>query len=284
MSKRTSRGEIAQATLKIVEAGGYAAPSGKWLDLREQLRQCRDGTRVYLPEDLEALPAAATTSNRKPEISITPESTLEAMQRLSKEGSAGKVVVLNFASARNPGGGFLGGSEAQEESLARSSALYASQTLCPDFYAYHRAESDTFYSHRMIVSPGCPVFRNDEGDLLEEPYFPTIITAPAPNAGAVKRNLPDKAHRITTVLRDRAKLLFNLAAHLQTDTLVLGAWGCGVFQNDPATVAAVFAELLDPAISTSWGFRQVVFAILSPSLSSPIFAAFQDRLNPLHLA
>ncbi len=277
--KRSTRAVLAQETLQIVEAGGYQNPSGNWVDLRDSIEQCLDDTCLFMPEDLRSLKPARSGGDQAAEISVTAESTLEAAQRLSRQD--GHLVLLNFASARNAGGGFLNGSQAQEESLARSSALYASQILCPEFYEHHRAHHDALYTHRMIVSPHCPVFREDEGSLLEGPYLATIITSPAPNAGAVRKNQGRQAPDITKVLRERARLVLKLAAHLGADSLVLGAWGCGVFQNDPGEVAAVFAELLESADAASWGFQRVVFAIYDSTPGQSVLSAFHSNLEAL---
>jgi uncharacterized protein (TIGR02452 family) len=79
-------------------------------------------------------------------------------------------LVLNFASAKNPGGGFLNGARAQEESLARSSALYPCLRKS-GMYDHHRASGDCLYTDWMIVSPEVPVYRDDEtGALLGEAF------------------------------------------------------------------------------------------------------------------
>ena len=188
-----------------------------------------------------------------------------------------RVGVLNFASARNPGGGFLAGAQAQEESLARSSGLYHSLLKCQSYYHYHRVHRSGLYSDRMIYSPHCPVFRNDDGALLEQPYFVVFITAPAPNAGAVQHNQPSLVAQIEGVLRERAAKLLGLAACHRREVLVLGAWGCGVFRNDPAMVAGIFSELIAPN-GRYWGrFRKVVFAVLDTSRSQGTYQAFVER-------
>jgi uncharacterized protein (TIGR02452 family) len=89
---------------------------------------------------------------------VTGESSLEAARRLT-----GPVAVLNFASARNPGGGFLNGAQAQEEALCRASALYTCLLQARGFYDHHRAHRDPFYTDRVIHSPAVPVFRDDKG-------------------------------------------------------------------------------------------------------------------------
>src|SRR5262249_38608560 len=155
--------------------------------------------------------------------------------RVLSEGE-GSVAALNFASAKDPGGGFLNGSQAQEESLARSSALYASLLRGWEFYDRHRASPSCLYLDAMIVSPGCPVFRDDDGTLLEEPQLVTIITSPALNAGAAADNRPEELPRIPEVFRRRSEYGLALAASQGANRLVLGAWGCGVFRNDPAVV------------------------------------------------
>jgi|GEM_PF-4983582 len=89
----------------------------------------------------------------------------------------------------------------------------------------------------MVWSPRCPVFRKDDGDLLDEPHLATFITSPAPNAGAAGDTRPDELPQIRDVLRQRAEYVLALAASHGYKRLVLGAWGCGVFRNDPQLVA-----------------------------------------------
>ena len=152
---------------------------------------------------------------------------------------------------------FGDGAQAQEESLARSSGLYPSLLQGQPYYHYHRSHRNLLYSDHMIYSPRCPVFRSDDGALLEQPYLVDFITSPAPNAGALRRNTPRLAVKLEAVLRERAAKVLALAIHQRCDMLVLGAWGCGVFRNDPAMVSEVFLELLGPDQPYTNRFRAV---------------------------
>jgi uncharacterized protein (TIGR02452 family) len=203
--------------------------------------------------------------------------TLAGFARLLDDGPR-PVAVLNFASARNPGGGFLNGSQAQEESLARSSALHASLLRASDFYEQHRASPSLLYSDALILSPGCPVFRDDDGALLAEPREVAFITSAAPNAGAAANRRPDELPAIPDVFRRRSEYVLAVAAAHGYTRLVLGAWGCGVFRNDPAVVAAAFAGHLRGA----WAgrFERVVFSVLDTSASLGTFEAFRSALAP----
>ena len=151
-------------------------------------------------------------------VEVTYESTLQAAHRL---GSGAACLV--FASAKNPGGGFLGGAKAQEESIARSSALYPCLLAVPEFYAFHRAQRDLRYSDRVIYSPGVPVFRDDKGNLLDQPHTATFLTAAAPNLGAIIRNQPEHAADVPAVLVRRARRVLEVAAAHGHRTMVLGA-------------------------------------------------------------
>jgi uncharacterized protein (TIGR02452 family) len=104
-----------------------------------------------------------------------------------------------------------------------------------------------------------------------------LITSPAPNAGAIRNKQPESVGLIIAALRERAEMLLALATHLRIETLVLGAWGCGGFQNDPAEVAAVFSDLLDPCRAPRWSMREVVFAVYDRSPSKSVHAAFESR-------
>jgi uncharacterized protein (TIGR02452 family) len=271
---------MAAETVAILERGRYALPDGRVVDLSADLAACLAGTRAYLPEELAAIRDRLPSGAEGPEATIEAanETTLAGAARLVGTGAFRRVGVLNFASAKNPGGGFLGGSEAQEESLARSSGLYASLLCCREHYDFHRHQHDCLYSDRMIHSPGCPVFRDDAGNLLAEPYRVDFLSSPAPNAGAVLRNEPDSAGRLGAVLMERSGKLLALAAHVGCDALVLGAWGCGVFRNDPRQVAAAFASHFGPDQPLRRRFAAVRFSILDGGEGQPVLAAFRERL------
>ncbi|HEY7340692.1 MAG TPA: TIGR02452 family protein [Ktedonobacterales bacterium] len=267
---------IADGTLAALEAGYYTAPDGATVAIRDALAACVSNTRYYEPEDLSdilrqmvAQPSGVTTT-----FAVANETTLQACARLVASQRYPRIGVLNFASARHPGGGFLRGARAQEESLARSSGLYYSLRQCPQFYEFHRAQDTALYSDRMVYSPTCPVLRDDAGAWLAHPYLVDFITSPAPNAGAVTRNEPANRGRIVPTLTERAGKVLALAAHQQCDALVLGAWGCGVFQNDPATVAQIFASYLRPDGIFGGRFQHVHCAVYDRSETRDGFGAF----------
>jgi uncharacterized protein (TIGR02452 family) len=216
----------------------------------------RPGERVGQRGEVAARGAFAT------KISVRNEGTFVAARRLVERFGAGRVMALNFASARNPGGGFLGGSQAQEESLARSSALYACLLTQPAYYEVHRGERSAFYTDHMIVSPEVPVIRDEEDRLLEEPWGVNVITSPAPNAGAIADNEPERAGEIEGVFRRRIERVLEVAAAWGQRGLVLGAWGCGVFRNDAGMVARLFGEFLLGEGRYAGVFEEVVFAVL----------------------
>ncbi|MEU8894266.1 TIGR02452 family protein [Nocardia sp. NPDC048505] len=183
--------------------------------------------------------------------------------------------MLNFASARNPGGGYLRGARAQEEDLCRSALLYRCLLEAPDYYAAHRASADLRYSHRVIYSPAVPVIRDGRGELLARPYPVSFLTSPAPNAGQLRlrseRPVPVRAE-----LDERAARVLAIAARHGVRDLVLGAWGCGVFRNDPAEVAAAF----DAALRVHGAaFGRVVFAVWGREPVTPNRTAFERRFG-----
>lgn len=278
--KRATRAELARGTVEIVERGSYTSASGRVVDVAQPIRECLEATRYYPPEELERLRRGVLDhpgTDCSTVFEVVNETTLSGIERVLSRGQ-GPVAALNFASAKNPGGGFLNGSQAQEESLARSSALHASQMRAWDFYERHRASSSLLYSDAMVLSPGCPVFRDDDGTLLEEPRLATFITSAAPNAGAAANNRPAELPSIPEVFRRRSEYVLALAAAQGYRQLVLGAWGCGVFRNDPGVVAESFAAHLRHG-SWSGRFDRVVFSVLDTSPSQPTFSAFQRALS-----
>ncbi|MGC4950221.1 TIGR02452 family protein [Streptomyces sp. DT224] len=263
---------IARETEAIVRAGSYRAGNGREIGIGTAVAAALAGTRLYGPEPVPVAP----DRDRTPVIEVTGESSLQAAARMTREGP-GEVAVLNYASARNPGGGYLNGAQAQEEALCRGSALYATLLRVPDFYARHRAERSAFYTDRVIHSPGVPVFRDDRGRLLDAPYTAGFLTSPAPNAGVIRARTPQEAHRVPAALAARAERVLEVAAVCGYRRLVLGAWGCGVFRNDPAEVAGAFRALLTGEGRFAGHFEQVVLGILGRDDDSPTRVAF-DRV------
>ncbi|MBM3882795.1 MAG: TIGR02452 family protein, partial [Verrucomicrobia bacterium] len=227
--------QIAEETVAIIERGSYVAPSGRTVDLSAHIQAAVDGTVLY---SSEAPPPWRQGTRGSTRITVTNETNCSALARLATLGD-GHLACLNFASARQPGGGFLTGAQAQEESLARASALYRCLLAQPEYYERQRACTSALYLDLAMFSPGVPFFRDDAGALLEEPFLASVITAAAPNAGAVARNQWADLDLVPVTLGQRAELVLEVAVRHEVKQLVLGAWGCGVFRNDPRQVAGV---------------------------------------------
>lgn len=275
---RQGRASIAQETLQIIERGYYSTPQQSKVRIENTLQQAIEGTELFTPSDLdEVLSRARKHISQLPEtnasIEVTPETTLAAARRLLREGHEG-VMCLNFASAKNPGGGFLGGSQAQEESLARASGLYACISPVDGYYQTHRKQKSTFYTDHMIFSPQVPVFRDDEDRLLDEPYLATMITSPAVNRGAIEQNEYSKRNQIDAVMSERIEKLLALCVEKQQKTLVLGAWGCGVFRNDPTQMASWFHNHLFSNLYAR-AFEKITFAVFDNSKQQVVLRPFQ---------
>lgn len=261
--------QIAVVNEEIAERGKYCA-AGDDVRIGGLLEAARQGTVSYSPEDLDRMIAEEEPGSGPAVIEVTGEGSVAAAGRLVRDGV--RVGVLNFASARNAGGGYLRGARAQEEDLCRSALLYSCLVQAPDYYAAHRASQDLRYSHRVILSPGVPVIRGEDGELLARPYPVTFLTSPAPNAGELRKR--ESAVDVRDVLAERASRVLAVAARHEVRELVLGAWGCGVFGNDPVEVAEAFALGLR---RYGAAFDRVVFAVWDRRSPSPNRTAFDAR-------
>lgn len=275
--KRDQRVLVAQETLKILADGFYLSPGNRRVSIGDAITHSTERSVLYAGAKMPTRPIPAQP--RDVTMEVTAESTFAALSRLSQDSQS--LGCLNFASAKNPGGGFLSGAEAQEEAITRASGLYPSLLGQPDYYRANRAHSSCLYLDMLILSPEVPFFRDDSGGLIEQPVLATVVTAPAPNAGAVRQNEPHCASEIEPCLQRRAEFVLRAFALAQVETLVLGAWGCGVFRNDPHTVAASFATLLGPSGTYSKHFKKIVFAIYDPTGGGKNLTAFREVFSDL---
>lgn len=172
------------------------------------------------------------------------------------------LTVLNFASAKNPGGGFLSGSNAQEESLARASNMTAGLNLfMEDYYEVNRSLNNPLYTDTMIYLDGVTFFKDDNGKKVQEVVC-DLITSPAPNAGVAK-NRGISERDIDVALKTRIYNIIQLAVDKKAKHLALGAFGCGVFKNDSARVAMHFKNAINQLVEKdSMDIKFVIFGAI----------------------
>lgn len=180
----------------------------------------------------------------------------------AKINGIGKTLVLNFANAYTPGGGFLRGAIAQEESLCRRSTLYESLSseAAQEMYSYNRNNVCAEGSDYMLLTPSVIVFRDERCQLLKEPFQTAVLSVAAPNLGGEAFQLDELA--LKRLFHRKIRNILSTAAVQGYETLILGAWGCGAFGNDAKNVASYFYDIL---ISENFKkfFKKIVFSIVS---------------------
>lgn len=293
-----NRKEIARETLDIMEKGFYEthntsidikAPQEH--SIKESFLLTPEQGRILLEQyDNPCQKSKTSAPSSKTVVRVWNCSTVDAILKLSRElnqdasvlvktapipspGNSSPIAVLNFASAKNPGGGFINGAMAQEESLAASSCLYNTLIAHETYYKNNRACNTMMYTNHAIYSPDVVFFRDGAFRLLEQPVTASVLTLPAVNMGQVLLKGEDAASA-KQAMRERMKLALAIFASQKCPHLILGAYGCGVFRNDPEDVAAWWQELLENHFPDT--FRTVIFAVLDKSASRSCIMPFQD--------
>ena len=270
-------------TVEILQRGSYQSPRGRTVDIQEALSQSVQQSQLFAPQQFPEVFArrderlASSPCPRPVRFEVVNTTTLAAGRRLVDNEKCGDVLCLNFASAKNPGGGFLNGSQAQEESLARASGLYACISPMRTLYDTNARYRSSLYTDHLIHSPRVPVFRGEDERLLESPWRVSMLTAPAVNAGAVRQNEPENIPRIQETMLRRIEKILSVAVVCGQTILVLGAWGCGVFKNDPADVAGWFHYHLVENETFRHAFDRVVFAVLDRGKHAATITPFRKQ-------
>ena len=214
--------------------------------------------------------------------------SFEAAKYLLKNGCT-KVCVHNFASATNPGGGVERGSSAQEEALCRISTLYPCLNegkVFKDFYVKHRNGLGPLHNDDCIYTPGVVVFKTDTSNpiLLEEKdwFNVDVITCAAPNLREKPRNSmnsfeSNKAIKITDkelydIHVKRLQRIFDIAYLNGNDSLVIGAFGCGAFQNNPYVVSRATKDVIE---KNKGKFKVICLAIYCSPKDDSNYKAFK---------
>lgn len=257
MTKQKLR-DLSLETIEIQQNGKYVNNLGVLQYIIPKEEEQYAFTQTLFPTD--PLPLEPKSGDFL--LQVTPESTIAALMRLQHVPD-GELGALNFASGKHPGGGFLWGTMAQEESLAYSSNLYSSLVCCfDDFYNLHRRQEKLgvppLYSSRIITSNKITLFRDENFSLLDTPFQIKVVSSALPKRVEIEVKFRDHVAAIPVKIKDRMDFMFRVAQSMGIKYFVLGAWGCGVFKNDPLFVARTFKEML-----AKYGayFNHIVFAV-----------------------
>ena len=221
---------------------------------------------------------------------VSPKRTFEAASAYARTM---KTCVLNFASASNPGGGVVNGSSAQEEALCRCSTLYFNlntSEMWNGFYSPHRAAHDPIHNDDIIYTPRVTVFKSDTSfpSALPETdwYELDVITCAAPNLRehpSNSMNSGDGARRIQLAPGELRRLhekrlsrILDVAAANGEEAIVLGAFGCGAFRNDPRVVSAAAAAVMP---HYRMRFKVIEFAIYCRPGDTQNYDAFKTAFG-----
>lgn len=235
----------------------------------EQIQECIDKTII--------LSSKPILKDIKPRFDftayyLTPIDSVSALLFARKEELKAKIAILNFASWVNPGGLYLDGAIAQEEALCQESFLYSilsSDKCMNEFYNPHRAgcKNQGAYSDASIYSPDIVFFRKNEKVVAD------VITIAAPNLSYYLKHDPtdfELRQKLEKAMESRINTVLSVAKQNEVDILILGAFGCGVFHNNPTFVATTFLNQLEKDFNMN--FKKIYFAI--PNAESSNYKAF----------
>ena len=252
--------------------------------LKEAIAFSRTNQKLILEGDKVDVPPNGSTAEGR--LVVSSKRTFEAA---SAYAHTMRTCVLNFASASNPGGGVVNGSSAQEEALCRCSTLYFNlniNAMWNGFYSPHRAMRDPIHNDDAIWTPRVVVFKSDTEfpSPLPEPdwYEVDVISCAAPNlrehpSNSMNSGDGDRCIRLApdelrAIHERRLSRILDIAAANGEEAVVLGAFGCGAFRNDPAVVAAAAATVV-PRYRTR--FKVIEFAVYCRPGDARNFDAFK---------
>lgn len=276
---REDRVEVFQDTLNWIKTDS---------DLSRAVAKAKKKTEVIYEDDY---PAFDANRLKDEQISVTKERSFQAAMRLASMNPEAKIAVMNFANAFHAGGGVTRGASAQEECLCRCSTLYPllyRRTLRDSFYKHHHELNTSKASDSLIYIEGVIICKTDEDypERMEKEDWVNVdvITIAAPDL-RTKSNMYAQIVGSGTYMNDaelfgyhvkRAMHMLTVAACKGADMLVLGAFGCGAFQNDPEVVAKAYKTALEifPKV-----FDKVVFAVYCSPRDKKNYEAFRDILQ-----
>lgn len=265
MGKRV---RILRETMKAAEDGFYFVEERE-VKLPVSFEQIKE-TKLYSAEQIAQLPEVSLPGNKPVRITLRNQDTLEAAFELHqrRKKTEKPVLVLNFANPHRPGGGIRSKPGTQEEHLCVKTTVLCSletEEAWP-FYQTNldcgtQAQTDT-----ILFSPNTMVIRNPDLSLREDPFPVAVMTVSAPIAARMEM---EELPKLEIILSSRIHGMLRTAAAEGYTRLVLGAWGCGNFGNDPELVAKLFHEALQGY------FEEVAMAVFDNTEAQHRYSCFE---------
>jgi len=270
-TRRARLREIFEDTESVVRGSGYL-----WSAVEETTK----GSKVYFEGD--EIDISFAKKDGKGKIVVSGKRSFEAASDMRKNDAEGRIGVLNFASSTHPGGGVRSGAGAQEESLCRCSTLaftLENPKFEESYYLKHVLCNGMMGSDDLIYSPDVVVIKSDDDYpalIPENGWFKVdVLTQAAPNLKYDTDGIVTYGRQLE-VHKKRGMLLLKAAIANGDRKLVLGAYGCGAFRNDPNAVAMAYRELLDEYAPY---FDEVEFAIFAMDYERPNYEAFRKAFS-----
>lgn len=263
--------------IEVFRHWGYRLPDGRLIGLGDR-NALLGGTKVYTkPFDVNDVPSCGAETKA----GCINGDCVDVAKAMLNSGL--RPAILNLASRRRPGGGYDRGMSAQEETLCRLSTL--SQSLYQYYDAKYKCVQDAEVPHRFnaypldidfggIYSPDVMFFRRNLRDgyaFREDPFACGVITVAAlsfrePNNYCNEERqymAPDGGFtpQGDAIQLNKIRTIYRLALKNGHDSVVLGAFGCGVNKLPSDAVAGQFRRVLDEP-EFKGKFCAVVFAIL----------------------
>ena len=202
------------------------------------INKCVKGTTVYRID--EPIPVV-NVRDTKATFKLVNLDSVSAIFEFATGNENSKTAVLNFASFKEPGGLFLKGSTAQEEALCHESFLYnVLRNFQRSYYDVNNKNLNRgLYKNTALYTPNIIFFKNNRLQICD------VITCAAPNRNVGIKYTNVSIEENNKVLYERISYIKDIALHQNVETLILGAFGCGVFKQDATTVAKYIKEIFE---------------------------------------
>jgi uncharacterized protein (TIGR02452 family) len=263
--------QLARRVSTAVQAQEYYLPNGTVVGFGYDVVTSRNLTEYFPPKEMKTISRHLTGSgDTLPaydsfQVDWKLKTTVQAIYEEVDSNPEIHVAALNFASARKPGGGWLSGQKAQEESLARASSLVStlSQRMCEEFYQSEQVKGSIAQQevlrNGLIFSEGVPFFVNETTGEFCHPRICSVITCAAVNYSRREIRSALSPEQVENIMDIRIRNVFAIAVRKQVQILVVGAWGTGVYGNDIGMISRLFFKHTNQTFHGC--FERVVFAI-----------------------